>query len=293
MKNYKLLISLTSLIGASFAASTPQVEQHDIAKFSDILNYVNQHQTKQDPDQLCLIYDMDNTILSAEPNVGGDSWMAWNSKLSTDNPNKITNWNLSEDLHGFEGALRFFIKYYPTESDTLAIINQIKDTQQHPSIVMTARSCERYFAATENQLNTNKMNFKTNPIGVSGSKNQPLTLIPNNDFTAYKAYFNGVYYSADDNKGYEILYLLAQQRKLSRNSNLCKTTIFVDNSATNTQNVYQAFLNNKQGVNLIALHYTAYDNYLIPNAKTLATWNVAESSSQGQNLFNLIQQLNP
>lgn len=293
MKNYKLLISLTSLIGASFAASTPQVEQHDIAKFSDVLNYVNQHQIKQNPNQLCLIYDMDNTILSSEPNVGGDSWMAWNSKLSTDNPNKITNWKLSNDLHGFEGALRFFIKYYPTESDTLAIINQIKDTQQHPSIVMTARSYERYFAATENQLNENQMDFKSNPIGVSSSKNQPLTLIPNNDFSAYKAYFNGVYYSADDNKGYEILYLITQQRKLSHNSNLCKTTIFVDNSATNTQNVYQAFLNNKQGINLVALHYTAYDNYLTPNAKTLATWNIAESSSQEQNLFNLIQQLNP
>lgn len=292
MKNYKLLITLIGLTGSSFAANTAQIESHEIAKFAEVLKYVDQHQTKQHPDQLCVVYDMDNTILSAEPNVGSDSWMAWNSKLSLDNPNRITNWQISNDLHGFEGALRFFIKYYPTESSTLATLNQIKDQQGHPSIVMTARSYERYYAATNNQLLANQMDFTTNPIGITGAANKDLILTPNTDATAYKAYFKGVFYSADDNKGTEILKLIADQRKLTKNSNLCKTTIFVDNSATNTKNVYQAFLDHSQKLNLITLRYSNYDNYLTTSPQTLTTWNINESSSQGQSLFNLIQQLN-
>lgn len=296
MKNYKLLITLVGLTASSFAATptakAPQIESHEIAKFAEVLQYVDKNQTKQHPDQLCLIYDMDNTILSAEPNVGSDSWMAWNSKLSLDNPNRISNWQISNDLHGFEGALRFFIKYYPTENSTLATLNQIKDQQGHPSIVMTARSYERYYAATNNQLLVNQMDFTTNPIGKTGAANQALTLTPNDATTGYKAYFKGVFYSADDNKGTEILKLIADQRKLNKNPTLCETTIFVDNSATNTKNVYHAFLGNSQKLNLVALHYTHYDNYLTTNPQDLKTWNINESASQGQNLLNLIKQLN-
>lgn len=289
MKNI-FLFSLSIIASTCMAENS--VNQYNINKFSNILNYTEQVQDTSNPNELCVVYDMDNTILAAEPNVGGDSWMSWNNNLKSNDINKITNWDLSADLHGFEGSLRFFIKYHPTEKDTLATINEIKDTQKHPSIVMTARSYERYFAATNNQLLANKMNFTTNPIGITGNESSPLTLIPNKNHNAYKAYFNGVYYSAEDNKGVEILSLIKEQRKQTGDNSLCQTTIFIDNSMSNVKNVYNAFLNNSQNPNLIALHYTGYDDYLDPKPDVIKSWSIENKGSTGEQLYKLIKNLN-
>lgn len=268
-------------------------ESATLDSFSQIQDYVGKfRQSTLKPNQLCIIYDMDNTILSAEPALGGDSWMSWNNGLDKNNPNKITNWSISDDVHGFEGALRFFMTYYPTESVTLAVINDLKDSQHYPSIVMTARSYERYFAATENQLKVNDFDFTSNPIGKSSSFSSPVTLIPNAEHTAYKAYFRGVYYSADDNKGNEILTLIKEQRKLTKNYKLCQNVIFVDNSGTNVTNVYNALKNNHDNINLIALRYTAYDRYLKPQSATIDSWQIDANKSAARLLYDLIHKLN-
>ena len=296
MKRLKSYLSLSLLmIAPCYGQRTDnsQVNKYTITNFSAILDYVNRLPTaSMAADNLCLIYDMDNTLLTAEPNLGSDSWMVWNNNLALNDPNKIANWNISTDSHSFEGALRFFIKYYPTEKNTIPIINQIKDQLKHPSIVMTARSYERYYAATKNELEANHLDFMSNPIGSPATASSALTLVPNSHQTAYKAYFDGVYYSADDNKGTEILKLIKEQRKISANNELCQTTIFVDNSKTNIENVYNAFLFNNEKLNLIALHYTAYDNYLSPTQATKNLWDLNQANSNGQLLYQLINQLN-
>ena len=266
------------------------VESATISSLLQINDYIPA-KAKKSPNQLCLIYDMDNTILSAEPKLGGDSWMSWNNGLDKNNPNKITNWGISNDIHGFEGSLRFFIRYYPTESNTLAVVNDLKDKQHYPSIVMTARSYERYYAATNNQLKINGFDFTSNPIGQTSSFSSPLVLIPNKEHTAYKAYFNGVYYSADDNKGDEIMALIKQQRKITKSTDLCRNVIFVDNSASNTVNVYNALKNNHDNINLTALRYSAYDGYMKPAKTSIESWQI-NNKSTAKALLELINQLN-
>jgi|GEM_PF-6130371 len=291
-----LFITACNNAGAATSNSLPNngsAESATISSLAEIQGYVDQIKPGiTSPQQLCVIYDMDNTILSAEPKLGSDSWMTWNNGLANTDPEKISNWNLTSDLHGFEGALRFFIKYYPTESVTTAIINNIKDDQHYPSIVMTARSYERYYAATENQLKTNKLDYTSNPIGKTASFNTPITLTPNKDHTAYKAYFNGVYYSADDNKGSEILEFIKSQRKETGNGNLCWTLIFVDNSKTNVDHVYATFKNNQDNVNVIALRYSAYDKYLTPSLITIDSWLIINGQSASNQLYRLITALN-
>lgn len=293
-----VLSSITACNNAGAATSNSlsnlgSAESATISSLAEIQGYIDQVKPSiTSPQQLCMIYDMDNTILSAEPKLGSDSWMTWNNGLANTDPEKISNWNLTSDLHGFEGALRFFIKYYPTESVTVATINNIKDDQHYPSIVMTARSYERYYAATENQLKANKLDYTSNPIGKTASFYTPITLTPNKDHTAYKAYFNGVYYSADDSKGSEILEFIKWQRKETGNNNLCRALIFVDNSKTNVDHVYTTFKNNQNNVNVIALRYSAYDAYLIPSLVTIDSWLITNGQSASNRLYDLIQKLN-
>ncbi len=269
------------------------VESYPISQFADLINYVNNNTVKNHPEQLCLIYDMDNTILAAEPHLGGDSWAVWNNSLGANDERKMENWGYGEDFHSIEGSLRYFVKYHPTESTTITTINQIKDNERHPSIVMTARSFERYYAATEHQLSANKLNFASNPIGVTGSKSSNnLILTSNHNNTAFKSYYNGVYYSANDNKGNEIVTLINQQRRLTNNQKLCNTVIFIDNSETNVKNVYNAFVNKKNGFHIIALHYTGYDKYLKSESNSIQTWDITSSNSNAKKLLDTLNSIN-
>ncbi len=295
MQILKLMLACSLLmVKLSYAnrIEAVQINKYEINKFSQVLEYTDKLGLNQPPTSLCVIYDLDNTILSAEPKIGGDSWMSWNRSLVANDPNRIEQWGLSTDIHGFEGALRFFIKNKPTEADTREIVNTIKDQYGHPSIVMTARSYERYYAATKNQLEANQFDFMSNPIGNPATANDTLTLEPNTRKTAYKAYFNGVYYSADDNKGNEILKLIKQQRQITGNNQLCRTTIFIDNSNTNVENVYQAFLASTEQLNLVALRYAAYDNYLTPTDETKSSWNINNSDTPGKLFYNWVLMLN-
>ncbi|MEN9945700.1 MAG: hypothetical protein RLZZ293_86 [Pseudomonadota bacterium] len=293
MNKYFIGLILGVIVTKFSCATNNLVESSSIDKLAEINNYVKQYQTAKQSSQLCLIYDLDNTILTQEPKLGSDAWTQWNISLESQDLHKLENWGISHNLYSLEGALRFFMLYKPTESTTVDIINQLKDVQHHPSIVMTARSFERYFAATENQLAHNNLDFKTNPIGISPSSKDQLLLQPNKHATGYKAYIDGVYYSADDNKGEEIAQLIQQQRKITKNNNLCQTLIFVDNSLTNARNVYNKFKqSNPAKIHVISLRYSAYDQYNKVSESSLKDWDYQAKNSTAQTLFKLIKQLN-
>lgn len=289
-----LIKTLCAILGVTFSVcvvATPVVKYASIDHFNQINDFVDSiHAESQ---ELCVVYDMDNTIVTNDANFGGDHWASWNNNLPSENSNKLDSWGVSKDFHSLEGALRMLMTYRLTESNVLSTINKIKDEQNHPSIVMTARGFERYYAATENELTQNKLNFTTNPIGITGNSSMLLTITPNIEHNSFKAYYNGVYYTARDNKGGEIQNLILQQRAITNNNSLCKNIVFIDNSENNVNNVYNEFLhNNKINANLTAIHYTYDRNFTAFDHKPEPSWLLKNKNSAASNLKSFITKIN-
>lgn len=286
MKKTLILLGAISTVNA-----TEIIQKLSTDNFNQFKTTVEKFgQNKKD---ICVIYDLDNTLITQEPSFGGDHWASWNASLSKSDKRKVENWTLSNNFHDTEGTIRSFIKYTPTESITLSTVNYIKDTLHYSSIIMTARSYDQYYIATNNQLKANGFNFTTNPIGITGSNNTNLLLKPNKTNTAFIAYYNGVYYAAENNKANEIINLVLEQRKITKNKNLCKNIIFIDNAQKNVDNIYQTFIdNNAIRSNVLSIHYTYDDRLKYLESKPNSDWDINKKGSTAATLKIFINKVN-
>ncbi len=263
-----------------------------VSSFQELLNYIKDSScpTKDEPQRLCVVYDVDNTLLTQKHYLGSDTWSVWQNGLVSTDPNKVVNWGApGTNFAAFEGAIRYFMNYYPTEEQTVNIVNKIKDYLKHPSMALTARDYEHYNSSTNQSLAINKINFTTNLIPDPTRKDlNTLVLTKNSTGEYYKAYDNGIYYAATDNKGTELLNFITKVQQAS--SNTCKEIIFIDNSQKNVDNVYNAFT--EKNIGLISLHYnTKWDSS--PSNKDINNyWNVNTAPS-ARDFYNFIQEVNP
>jgi hypothetical protein len=288
MRQLQLLFSLISImLMNNVLAKYPCDKSTQIIKqtstISVVENYVNKLQCNGKPKHICIIYDIDNTLLTTDPNLGGDAWGNWQLSLDESNANKVTNWIKYTNHARFEGALRFFANYTPVESNTVEIVNKLQAT--YPSIGFTARSFDGYYSATVHQLAENKLDFSKNPIGSNNFDKKFFSL--NNQRNGFKMYYNGVYYAASDSKGPDLKDFIIYQRQVTHNPHLCSAIIFVDDNQVNIDSVAnalkdQAFI----GVYLTALNAKNPYNWHIQ------LWQLGYPNSQGQKLFELIQQMN-
>lgn len=300
------ILLLQGWIGSAVAATVDDITckaqiKDGIYSFATLKNYVAKHTKcgETEPKDLCMVYDIDNTILTTEPNMGSDSWMAWNEQLADTDPNKLKNWgNPGQNGHAFEGALRYFIHYRSTEVMTLNTVNYFKDTLHHPSIALTARDFPSYYSATVQELSYNKFDFSNNYIGDSSLPENTIVLHKNTRGSEFKAYYQGVYYAAGDDKGLTLLELIKSAREKTNNPTLCSQVVFIDNAEHNVDNVYNAFTaNTSEKFGIIALLYHGYDSYLTPTKSDINHWKLGKSidnggESQSENIYKFIQYIN-
>jgi hypothetical protein len=136
----------------------------ETADYADIVSAVEAAAKQHGPDQVLLVSDLDNTLLSPDQDLGSDQWFEWQSFLLSADPK--SRYLVAKDFDGLlrvQGILFTALPAHPTQPDLPRLIAKVQDAGI-AAIVLTARGQE-FRNATESELARNGYDFsKTAPV---------------------------------------------------------------------------------------------------------------------------------
>ncbi|HET6564331.1 MAG TPA: DUF2608 domain-containing protein [Xanthomonadales bacterium] len=217
--------------------------------------------------QVLVIYDLDNTLLAMEQDLGSDQWYYWQKELqATDrcDPRVVT------DRLAAQGALYFASAMRPTQAEGAQIVRGLQD-EGFTSIIITSRGPE-FAASSLRELRRNGLDFSRLPLGDHSALSFKPT--PDSRETHYEA---GVYLTAGQDKGEMLMALLeATQTPLPR------AIVMADDKQENLQDVLDALASLPLSVQ--ALRYNRED-------ARVAAFNSAQAALQWQQVEPALLQL--
>jgi len=136
----------------------------ETSDYADIVSAVEAATKQYGPDQVLLVSDLDNTLLSPDQDLGSDQWFEWQSFLLTANPK--SRYLVAKDFDGLlrvQGILFATLPAHPTQPNLPRLIAKVQDAGI-AAMVLTARGQE-FRNATESELARNGFDFaKTAPV---------------------------------------------------------------------------------------------------------------------------------
>jgi|GEM_PF-1183643 len=234
---------LEEFLAVDVVDKTPLIKQrYTTSNLADIKPKAKKLAAKNESEeQVLVIFDIDNTILAMENELGSDQWYGWQKELDVDDSNKI------HDLLAAQRALFFIQSMRPTELGVQTLINELNASQYqtlsitargHQSRVSTYRELDSHNIVFNNKLFDDSARFEFNPINIDESRKV--------------VYDNHVTYSSGQNKG----KILAELLERSRYKKI-KSIIFVDDKEYNLTDVEKTFSN--LSYDLITFKYTGED----------------------------------
>jgi hypothetical protein len=216
------------------------VVDHKVAEFSKQFGARN----------VLVVFDADNTLLAMNQDLGSNQWYEWQSDLQKKHPNSpYLVGKTFPELLAAQGTIFSLGNMHTPESKIPACIAkyQAAGTQ---CMVLTARGTENR-DATQRELKRNKLKFQSADKLFQGlpsgswypydPKNIAASGLTNAEQTEFKlgaprnvSFGNGVMMVAGQHKGAMLLIMLAHcPQRFS-------AIVFVDDSSTNTKNVFHA-----------------------------------------------------
>ena len=254
------------------------------SSIASVQNYASLTSCSVPANEVCVAFDIDNTLITNDPNFGGEAWSNWQKSLfktDHDNPNLLTTWLTNVNYQRAEGGVRFLMNYNIVESITASTVASLQ--QQYQTIAISSRSFSG-MATAERQLAANNINMSINPIGDHKFDNTFFQQSKSNG--DLKMYYNGIYYVAEESKGETLIDLINYYRVKMNNSNLCKVIIFLDDSPNKVTDV-STKLNANGKIGYIAIDYTA-----LPQASESVNWYPNLWEDQSVELQNVICKFN-
>ncbi|MCF6776310.1 DUF2608 domain-containing protein [Thiotrichales bacterium 19X7-9] len=213
-----------------------------------------------------IVYDIDNTLLALNQNLGSDQWFSWQEHLLKNKPHaKALVANNFQGLLKAQGLLFELSDMHLTEKDIPSIIQHLK-TQGYPMVVITSRGHD-FDHTTLKALNNNDLNFShsfnvTMPKGSyypyrlgnlkdSGLTEKDLLVALMNKKPREVTFEQGVLFGAGQNKGILLKTLLA------KSATEIKAVIFIDDSQKNITQFNQVMANTN--LTIISIRYSAED----------------------------------
>jgi hypothetical protein len=233
------LVVLGLLSGCASLQPTSQqpdsVSVHTTASFAEIAKHVSRVNAKYQAENVLIVLDIDNTLLTSTTDLGGDIWYQWQAGRL---PLKPTP---AQQVHClYEDAIGLLYELNPMQLTEKNLPQTIADWQASGNTVLaiTARA-PKYRAATERELARKNIHFSDQQGLLWHAQFQARPL----------SYQQGIFMISGLNKGVMLEYLL---NKIRRNF---AAIIFVDDTYKNIQAVEKRFAL-KQNVETICFHYT-------------------------------------
>lgn len=236
----KFIYTLVSFLIAQNVIANSPVDSI-ITEFNVAVKVVEQKVAKYGAENVLVVLDIDNTLLTSDIDLGGDIWYQWQREKLAVKPTEKQKINdcFYEDAIGLLyqlGTMHLIDTLVPAYVESW-------QNSEITTFALTSRS-PSYRQATERELRKNNFDFTKNPLKIEGE------LIYNVDYNKYQSisYINGVMMTTGLNKGEMLAYILAQSPKKF------KAIVFVDDSEKNVINLKEKYQTVKN-IDFSILHY--------------------------------------
>lgn len=220
---------------------TKSIVKTETNALADVVSVTTSLSHQYGADNVLVVMDIDNTILTSTLDLGSDVWYQWQTgKLDVKPTSSQQVSCLFEDSIGLLYELSPMIL---TENN----LNQIISNWQvsgHTVMALTSRA-PQYRAATERELTRNQVNLASSALVPIGQD----TMIFREKKGREISYMQGVMMTSGMNKGDMLQYLL------DKTSKEFAAIVFVDDSKKNIDNMYTAYQTVKN-VDMRIFHYT-------------------------------------
>lgn len=258
-----LLIYSTSSF-ASLALSTSSLQE--------VQKKVNELNKKYESSNVLVVFDIDNTLLAMEEDLGSDQWFSWqenfifNQKEYAKKAGKVSS-NFNELLEA-QGVL-FYLGSMRTPEKTTSSLVQSFQEQGNTVFALTSRGYEFQYQ-TLRELLRNGIDLSKSKLRFVPTFLRPkLAFDPKTVYTQYGfkknqaksfkldksrkvQFLDGVFYTSGLHKGV-MLKIILKEAKLSP-----KAVVFVDDKLKHTQRVQEVFENSP--IEVVTYHYQKEDS---------------------------------
>jgi hypothetical protein len=213
-----LLVSCAGTVNSSSKGSLKDFNPVAVDNFDPVFSAINDSPAKVN--ELLIVFDIDDTLLTAEQLLGSERWVHWYKKNQMKYELLPCRFDVATMLYEIGTMI-------PTESDLSDRFNSIKN---HQVILLTARS-NKQRSVTERELLRN--NFRFSKSDRLPSRNDwSMSIQTKNRTIVYKS---GLMMVAGTDKGKALAEFLRQ------NDKSYTEIIFIDDNLKNLSNVYNAF----------------------------------------------------
>ena len=257
----------TTLLGSVFlmlaaCASVPPAENQtaetdDLEMFTDA---TLQLAGLYGSDRVLAVFDIDNTLLAMEQDLGSDQWYYWQKDLNEQDP---CSPDLVSDRFAVQGATYFASAMRPTQPNAAEQVSRLQDAEIDV-IAVTSRGPD-YRLQTFRELRRNDISFWVSAL--PPQRGYPDTFIPEGG-SREALYEEGVFLTAGQHKGVMLKALLA------RTGTPAPAVItMADDKAENLQAVMETF--EGTGTAVHTWRYTREDDNVasLNTQEAAAQWN--------------------
>ena len=260
MKNLSTLNLILALciFGAASSQASEVIESND---FSLLTLKANDLAAKYGKEHVLIGYDIDNTLLEMNQDLGSDQWFNWQTSLLPTADHALLPHAVANDFSGLlsvDDTLVSLTHTHAVDPRAPKIVTDL-ETQGFASIVITARG-PGLRSATLRELNKNGFNFEKGSVGA---------------LRLDASFSEGVYMTSGQNKGLMLKKLLPQLGRTIQG------ILFIDDTLKNTQNMQKAFVGT--AIDVVTIRYSFLDEKVkqfISSAKdrAIADWEALKTT---------------
>lgn len=252
------------IIGLAFQVLASEKVQ--ITSMQSVSQKVEELRKQYSAEEILVVFDIDNTLLTTEMDLGGDAWFSWQEEKLKNNDTQDL---VAPDFNGLlrvQGYLYSLGQMRPPEAMTPSMVHLFQ-AQGHPVFMLTSRGAE-FQNFTQRELERNGYNAAATAPGPQGGfasrflpynlgAPQQACLLPE-ELKAWglkeakpSVYEDGVFYTSGQHKGAMLRSLLCKVRKTY------PAIVFVDDTEKHVDRVLKSY--EAYNTNVISMRYGAMD----------------------------------
>jgi hypothetical protein len=249
--SYFSTIALALLLTACASAPAPVAPQNLLAETDDlgmVADTAMQQAAYLGPDDVLVVFDIDNTLLAMEQGLGSDQWYRWQKQLAGQNP---CSSQLVNDLLRVQGALYYASAMRPTQPDAAQQVARVQQAGLKV-IALTSRGPD-FSLQTFRELRRNGYSFWSSALPPAHGYPEPFIPAGGQREALYQ---DGVFLTAGQDKGVMLKALLGPHEDAWPG-----VVVVVDDSLENLQDVMAAF--EHSGTRIHAWRYSSEDGNVV------------------------------
>ena len=268
-----LILLLNSCVGLKTKVEPSRVIEKETQSFEEVVQQADRFNQSYGAENVLIVLDIDNTILTSSVDLGGDIWYQWQRKKLDIKPieNQIVPCLFEDSI----GLLYEICPMHLTDKNLPGMI--LNWTNSGNTIMALTSRAPKYRAATERELERQDVNFERAGLRLKGEDHLPVFRATLNG--REWSYMKGIMMVTGMNKG-DMLTML-----LEKTGRTFDAIIFVDDSQKNINAMHQKF-REEDGIEVAIYHYTAIEEKRKENQGTILTEKQAMKMATDWNKLN-------